>query len=58
MVHYADQLQVYKSDPAEAEKALKIGEYPPAEQLDIAEQAALMQVVSLMYNLEETLMKS
>nr|MBI1228556.1 DUF1553 domain-containing protein [Cytophagales bacterium] len=58
MMHYADQLQLYKNDPAEAEKALKIGEYPQVEQLDVAEQAALMQVVSLMYNLEETLMKS
>jgi len=56
--HYQDQLEEYIRNPAEAKKILEVGEYPQATHIDTQQQAALMQVISLIYNLEETLMKS
>ena len=58
IAHYEDQLDTFNGDISEAQKILEVGEYPQASHLDTAKQAALMQVISLMYNLEETLMKS
>lgn len=56
--YYNDQLDTFNGNLPEAEKVLDIGEYPQATHLNTAQRAALMQVISLMYNLEETLMKS
>ncbi|WP_158860337.1 PSD1 and planctomycete cytochrome C domain-containing protein [Lunatibacter salilacus] len=56
--HYQDQLKEYNLNPSEAKKVLDVGEYPQATNLDTVQHAALMQVISLIYNLEETLMKS
>jgi hypothetical protein len=58
MDYYNEQLVLFNGNLTEAEKVLDVGEYPQAEHLNTAQQAALMQVISLMYNLEETLMKS
>lgn len=41
-----------------AEELLKVGEYPLAEDVDPIKQAALMQVLSTIYNLEEAITKS
>ena len=41
--------------PAAARKALDVGEYPLPEKIDMTDLAALMRVVSAIYNLEETI---
>jgi hypothetical protein len=41
-----------------AETLLNVGEYPLPENADKIQLAAMMQVVSLLYNLEETIVKS
>lgn len=41
-----------------AEKILDIGEYPQDSKIDVVKHAALMQVISLIYNMEETITKS
>ncbi len=51
-----DQLSSLTKEKAES--LLNVGEYPLPEQADKVQLAALMQVVSLLYNLEETIVKS
>lgn len=51
-----DQLSSLTQEKAES--LLNVGEYPLREQTDKVQLAALMQVVSLLYNLEETIVKS
>ncbi|GAB4017260.1 hypothetical protein GCM10028773_12940 [Spirosoma koreense] len=41
-----------------AEKALAVGEYPIPQKLDTVQLAALMRIVSTIYNLEETITKT
>jgi hypothetical protein len=41
-----------------ADKALAVGEYPIPEKIDRTKLAALMRVVSTIYNLEETITKT
>lgn len=44
--------------PATAEKTIAIGEYPMTKNLDKKTLAALMRVVTTIYNLEETITKT
>ena len=53
--YYADEWEYYKSDPAKAEQKLQVGEYKHEETVDVAETAALMQVVSMLYNTDEAI---
>lgn len=55
---YQSQLEEFKSDPEKAKQALDVGEYPMNEKAITAENAALMQVIVSLYNLEETITKS
>jgi hypothetical protein len=41
-----------------AEKTLSVGEYPIPKNIDRKTLAALMRVISAIYNLEETIMKT
>jgi hypothetical protein len=41
--------------PAASRKALDVGEYPLPQKINMTELAALMRVVSTIYNLEETI---
>lgn len=41
-----------------AEKAITVGEYPLSKKVDIKQMAAMMRVISTIYNLEETITKS
>ena len=41
-----------------AEKALAVGEYPIPEKVDKTKLAAMMRVISTIYNLEETITKT
>ncbi|MEX2595133.1 MAG: PSD1 and planctomycete cytochrome C domain-containing protein [Anditalea sp.] len=56
--YYNEQLQLLKEDKATAEKLLEVGEYPIDENLDKSQLAAMMQVIQIIYNLEESLIKS
>jgi Protein of unknown function (DUF1553)/Protein of unknown function (DUF1549)/Planctomycete cytochrome C len=55
--YYADQLQLFQSKQLDARKTLNIGEYPQAN-TDPAATAALMKVIELIYNLEETITRT
>jgi hypothetical protein len=54
--YYQEELKTLKKPLAE--KRLAVGEYPLPEKADKVKLAALMQVVTTIYNLEETLSKS
>jgi hypothetical protein len=56
--YYKDQQQHYQGKPTEAAKILSVGEYPLPDKANKPALAALMQVVTTIYNLEETLSKS
>jgi hypothetical protein len=56
--YYQEELANFQSFPEDAELLLSSGEYPRNIDLDSASTAALMQVVHLMYNMEETLTKT
>jgi hypothetical protein len=54
--YYNDQLQTMKWE--NAEDLINVGEYPIDQSLDKIELASLMQVISTIYNLEETISKT
>ena len=54
--YYHKRLQTITIEPAE--KLLTVGEFPLPEDIDKIKLAALMQVVSTIYNLEEAITKS
>jgi hypothetical protein len=56
--YYQSQLDEFKANPEKAKKALDIGEYPMSAEAITPENAALMQVIVSLYNLEETITKS
>jgi hypothetical protein len=56
--YHAAELSRFSADRERARKFIRIGEYPAAEGLDPVRHAALMQVIHMMYNLEETTVKS
>jgi len=56
--YYTEQLQLFKSKQLDAKKTLSIGEKPLNHQLDLNVSAALMKVVSTIYNMEEAITKS
>ncbi|SEJ62520.1 Planctomycete cytochrome C [Cyclobacterium xiamenense] len=56
--NYRTFFEAFEADGARAEQLLAVGEYPLSPSLPITERAALMQVISLLYNLEETITKS
>lgn len=56
--YYQEQLAEFKANPENARKALDVGEFPMNEKAITPENAALMQVIMTLYNLEETITKS
>lgn len=56
--NYDSFYSAYKEEPKRAEATLAVGEYPEKDSFPVVERAALMQVISLLYNLEETITKS
>lgn len=54
--YYAKELKIMKPDVAE--KMISVGEYPIIKNVDRKSLAALMRVVSAIYNLEETITKT
>jgi hypothetical protein len=56
--YYNDQQTGFKANPTAARKTLAVGEYPPSKNSDPVTCAALMRVISALYNLEETITKT
>jgi hypothetical protein len=56
--YYNDQLSLFKSKSLDANKALKVGEYPNKGNTDRNMHAALMKTVSAIYNLEEAITRT
>lgn len=55
--YYADQLKVFQQK-TKVEKVLNVGEYPVPAKIDKRSLAAMMQVMTTIYNLEETITKT
>jgi hypothetical protein len=56
--YYADQLHSFSQDKQSAAKLLVAGEHPLNEKVDKVSAAAMMQLITTIYNLEETITKS
>jgi hypothetical protein len=56
--YHQSEIKRFSADKKRAEKFIKIGEYPAAKGLDPTRHAALMQIIHMIYNLEETTVKS
>lgn len=56
--YFKSELEHYQNHPEEAMKTLDVGEYPMNEAALTPQNAALMQVIVSLYNLEETITKS
>ncbi|MDO1445482.1 PSD1 and planctomycete cytochrome C domain-containing protein [Rhodocytophaga aerolata] len=55
---YTSELSRFKAQPLLAKKFLNVGAYPQNEKLDPVACAAMMHVVSMIYNLDEAISKS
>jgi hypothetical protein len=55
---YQEELDRYRAHPDEAKKFLQVGAYPQNSKLDTVECAAMMHVVSIIFNLDEAISKS
>ncbi|MCU7552204.1 PSD1 and planctomycete cytochrome C domain-containing protein [Chitinophagaceae bacterium LB-8] len=56
--YYTQQLQLFGRKGLDAATILKIGEYPLNDKVGKNTSAALMKVISMIYNMEETITKS
>jgi hypothetical protein len=56
--YYTGQLEEYRTKKLNAVRTLNVGEYPQDKNADKNETAALMKLISTLYNLEETITKS
>lgn len=55
---YQEEHDRYMADPESAKEFLKVGEYPQNNALNPVECAAMMHVVTIIYNLDEAISKS
>ena len=57
--YYKDQLSMFSSKKEIAKKVIDVGEYPhTGNPADMAKIAALMRVISMIYNMEEAIVKA
>ena len=56
--YYDDQLQQFFKKYLDATATLKVGEFPFDKNVDINATAALMKVITIIYNMEEAIVKS
>jgi hypothetical protein len=56
--YYTEQLELLTAKKADAEKILKAGEYPQDDKADKNKSAALMKVITTIYNMEEAITKT
>jgi hypothetical protein len=55
---YKEQIQLYEQKKSDPSLILKVGEYPFDPNVDMTQCAALMKVISTIYNLEEAIVKT
>jgi hypothetical protein len=55
---YEEEYERFAANPVEAKEFLKVGDYPQNHSLDPLECAAMMHVVTIIYNLDEAISKS
>ena len=56
--YYNEQLQEFAKKKLNAQKTLEAGEYTLNKNIDINNTAAMVKVINIIYNLEETITKS
>ena len=56
--YYDEELTIFSKDIKKAQKVLNIGDHNHEKSVNVKRAAALMRVISTMYNMEETLTKS
>ena len=56
--YFTEQLQQFKQKKLDAAETIKVGEYPADAKADVNTTAALMKVISTIYNMEEAITKS
>jgi hypothetical protein len=56
--YYDDQLNEFSQKKLDAAMTLKVGEFPQDDKVDPSPTAALMKVVSMIYNMEEAISKT
>nr|WP_215241709.1 PSD1 and planctomycete cytochrome C domain-containing protein [Dyadobacter sp. CECT 9275] len=56
--YYQDEAGVFGKNKTQAEKVLNVGEHPHEEKVKADQAAALMRVISMLFNMEETITKS
>ena len=56
--YYKDQLAAFQQNKLSADTTLKVGEYAMNDKADKTTSAALMKVIQMMYNLEESITKT
>ena len=57
-LYYDDQLQQFKQKQLNAAETLNVGEFPADKKLDANATAALMKLISMIYNMEEAITKT
>ncbi|WP_090994800.1 PSD1 and planctomycete cytochrome C domain-containing protein [Pedobacter insulae] len=56
--YYREQFELFQQNKLNAKLTLKQGEFPLNNKVDLKQSAALMKVISTIYNMEEAIMKS
>lgn len=56
--YYKEQLELFTAKKMDAEKILNVGEYPQHDKADKNKSAALMKVITTIYNMEEAITKT
>ncbi|NNV54612.1 PSD1 and planctomycete cytochrome C domain-containing protein [Limnovirga soli] len=56
--YYNQQLQQFQQKNLDANKTIQVGEWPVNDKADINHSAALMKVIVMIYNMEESIMKT
>ncbi|HZK64560.1 MAG TPA: PSD1 and planctomycete cytochrome C domain-containing protein [Puia sp.] len=56
--YYSGQIQTFSQEKQNAGKLLSVGEFPENNKVNKISAAAMMQVITMIYNLEETITKS
>ncbi|MDP4214029.1 MAG: PSD1 and planctomycete cytochrome C domain-containing protein [Bacteroidota bacterium] len=56
--YYTGQVQIFSNEKQNARKLLSVGEFPVNDKVNRISAAAMMQVITTIYNLDETITKS
>ncbi len=56
--YFDDQLKQFQQKQLDASATLNVGEYPADKKVDVNNTAALMKTISMLYNMEEAIVKT